>query len=204
MLFYLHDRNQAKMHNRGCPMKTIFFVQSVLLISLLSGCASLGDKLAVSYDRPVAESYWMERNPPSAPANAAEELAVKSAAGLMTVRNSSEAAYYEGQNNSFALIRHEQQSSGDESSMISVKYRIRDGLVYGESVPSYVTLLDPQKEQIAQQVAREAMNGSRSAVPSIYNGRMFVVKNNSYNSCTVDVVEKDLEREYATYRVKAC
>ena len=185
-------------------MKTIFFVQSVLLISLLSGCASLGEKLAVSYDMPIAESYWMERNPPSAPANAAEELAARSAAGLMTLRNSGETAYYEGQNDSFTLIRHEQQSTGEESYMISVKYKIRDGLVYGETVPSYVAMLDPEKEQIAQQVARESMNRERSAIPSIYNGRMFVAKQNFYNSCTVDVVEKDHEREYATYRVKAC
>lgn len=185
-------------------MRPIFFVQSVVVISLLSGCASIADKLAVSYDLPKADSYWVARNPPSEPLNAAELLAVKSAAALMTVQAPGESASYEGQNDSFTLIRHEQKNAGDESSVVTVKYRIRNGLVYGETIPSYAVLLDHAKEQIAQTVAIEAMSGRSPAVPPMYNGRMFIVKRSSMNSCTVDVVEKDLDREYATYRVKAC
>lgn len=185
-------------------MRSLIFVQSALLIILLGGCATLTEKLAVSYDLPKADSYWLERNPPSEPLNAAEALAVKSAKGLMTLKRPGETARYESKNESFTLVRHELQSIGEESYVITVKYRIRDGLVYGETVPAYVALLDPQKEKIAQEVAINAASGNAPAIPEIYNGRMFIVKNKGMNSCTVDVVEKDLEREYATYRVKTC
>jgi hypothetical protein len=164
----------------------------------------LTEKFSVSFDLPKADSYWLERNPPSEPLNAAESLAVKSAAGLMTLQRPRETAHYESQNDSFTLVRHEQLSIGEESYVITVKYRIRDGLVYGETVPAYVALLDPQKEKFAQEVANNAASGNASSIPVIYNGRMFIVKNKGMNSCTVDVVEKDLDREYATYRVKTC
>lgn len=185
-------------------MRSIIFVQSALLIILLGGCATLTEKLAVSYDLPKADSYWLERNPPSEPLNAAEALAVKSAAGLMTLQRPGETAHYESQNDSFTLIRHELLPIGEESYVITVKYRIRDGLVYGATIPAYVARLDPQKEKFAQEVANKAASGNAPAIPVIYNGRMFIVKNMGINSCTVDVVEKDLDREYATYRVKTC
>jgi hypothetical protein len=185
-------------------MRTIIFVQSALLIILLGGCASLTEKFAVSFDPPKADSYWVERNPPTEPLNAAEALAVKSASELMTLQLPGETAHYESQNDSFTLIRHEQPAIGEESYVITVKYRIRDGLVYGETVPAYVALLDPQKEKFAQEVANNAASGNAPSIPEIYNGRMFIVKNKGINSCTVDVVEKDLDREYATYRVKTC
>lgn len=183
-------------------MRPILFVQSALLIALLSSCASLKEKLTVSYDLPKADSYWVERNPPTEALNAAEALAVQTAAGLMTLQHSRGTAYYEGQDDSFTLIRHEQQS--EESYVITVKYRIRNSLVYAETVPAYVAQHDQKKVLIAQEVATEAINGRSPAIPTIYNGRMFVVKKSNMNSCTVDVVEKDLDREYATYRVKAC
>jgi hypothetical protein len=139
------------------------------------------------------------------PLNAAESLAVKSAAGLMTLKRAHETAYYEGQDDSYILVRYEQQSMAEEqTSLISVTYRIREGRIYGETVPAYAVQNDRQKEQIALEVAREAVQGRSSSIPAIYNGRMFVVKQRGINSCTVDVVEKDLNREYATYRVKAC
>lgn len=185
-------------------MRSLFIAQIVAFFTYLSGCASLVEKIKVSYDLPKADSYWVERNPPTAPLNAAESLAVKSAAGLMTLQLPKESASYEGHDASFTLVRHEQQSMGEESHLISVKYRIRNGLVYGETVPAYVARHDQQKEQIAQEVARKSINGREGAIPTVYNGRMFVVKKGSLNSCTIDVVEKDLNREYATYRVKAC
>lgn len=46
--------------------------------------------------------------------------------------------------------------------------------------------------------------GTTPEIPDIYEGRMYIVKNFFYNSCTVDVVEKDMDREYATYRVNKC
>jgi hypothetical protein len=162
------------------------------------------DKFAVSYDQPIADSYWMERNPPTRPLNAAEALSAKSAAGLMTLKRTSGTATYEGQNESFTLISHEHLSTGEESYVVSVKYRIRNGLIYAETVPSYVAKLDPKKEQIAQTVAINAASGNAPAIPEIYDGRMFIVQDKGVNSCTVDVVEKDLNREYATYRVKTC
>ena len=185
-------------------MRSIIFVQSALLIILLSGCATLTEKFAVSFDLPKADSYWVERNPPTEPLNAAEALAVKSAAGLVTLQSPGESASYESQNDSFTLVRHEQHSIGEESYVITVKYRIRDGLVYGETIPAYVALLDPLKEKFAHEVAVNAASGNAPSIPMIYDGRMFVVKNKGMNSCTVDVVEKDLDREYATYRVKTC
>jgi len=179
-------------------------IQSVLLVVLLSGCATLQEKLSLSYDLPKADSYWVERNPPTRPLNAAEALAVQSATGLMTLQRPRATAYFESQDKSFTLIRHEQMNTVQEASVITVKYRIRDGLVYGETIPAYAVKLDPEKERFAQEVAIEVVNGRSPAIPMSYNGRMFIVKNNIVNSCTVDVVERDLDRDYATYRVKGC
>jgi hypothetical protein len=185
-------------------MRSIIFLQGVLLIVLLSGCATLNEKFALSYDLPKAGTTWVERNPPTEPLNASEALAVRSATGLMTLQRVKEATYYEGQNESFSVIRHEQQSSSEEEYVITVKYRIRDGLVYGETIPFVAAKLDPKKEAIAQVVAFDAARGTTPAIPPIYEGRMFIAKDNFHNSCTVDVVEKDLDREYATYRIKTC
>lgn len=185
-------------------MRSILFVQGVLLIVLLSGCATLTEKFALSYERPAAGSYWVERTPPTTPLNTAEALAVQSAAGLMTLQRVKGSAYYEGTDESFTIIRHEKLVSDAEAYVVTVKYRIRDGLVYGETIPLVIARHDPKKEAIAQEVAFEATHGSTPDIPALYNGRMFVAKNNAYNSCTVDVVEKDLDREYATYRIKTC
>lgn len=185
-------------------MRSINLLKSVMLVVLLSGCATINEKLSVSYDHPKADSYWVERNPPTRPLNAAEALAVKSATGLMTIKRGKNAAYYETQENSFTLIRHEQAKTGDDASVITVKYRISHGLIYGETIPAFAVKLDPEKTRIAQEVAIDAENGKSPVIPTLYNGRIFVVKNNFYNSCTYDVVEKDLDREYATYRVKGC
>lgn len=187
-------------------MRSIFLAQSVLMIVLLSGCATLNEKLAVSYDLPKADSYWVERNPPTMPLNAAEALSVQSATGLMTLQRVKGSAYYEGKDESFTLIRHEQLTKGDDTYVITVKYRIRDGLVYGETIPAVVAMLDPKKESIAQVVAFEAVNGSTPDMPLIYDGRMFVAKADPIYGyrCNVEVVEKDLDREYATYRIKTC
>jgi len=185
-------------------MKSILFLQGVLLIVLLSGCATLNEKFALSYDRPIADSFWTERNPPTPPLNAAEALAVQSAAGLMTLKRVKGSAHYEGRDGTFAIIRLEKRISGEEAYVSTVKYRIRNGFIFGETIPLVVAILDPKKEAIAQEVAFEAARGSTPDIPTIYDGRIFVARNNFYNSCTVDVVEKDLEREYTTYRIKTC
>lgn len=161
-------------------------------------------KFALSYDRPIADSYWLERTPPTTPLNAAEALAVQSATGLMTLKRVKGSAYYEGRDESFTLIRHESRTTGEEAYVVTIKYRIKGGLVYGETIPSIVALLDPKKEEYAREVAFKAVNGTTPSIPSIYEGRMFIAGKNVYNSCTVDVVEKDLDREYATYRIKTC
>ena len=185
-------------------MKSNLFIQGVLLIVLLSGCATLNEKFALSYDRPIAESHWTERNPPTAPLNAAEALAVQSAAGLMTLNRVKGTAHYEGREGTFTIVRLEKRIKGEEAYVSSVKYRIRNGFIFGETIPLVVAVLDPKKEAIAQEVAFEAARGTVHDIPTIYEGRIFVAKNNVYNSCTVDVVEKDLEREYTTYRIKTC
>ncbi|MFZ2949196.1 MAG: hypothetical protein WA003_06895 [Desulfuromonadaceae bacterium] len=185
-------------------MKSILFLQSVLFIVLLSGCTTLHEKFALSYDQPIPESYWTERNPPTTPLSAAEALAVESAAGLMTLKRVKGTAHYEGRDGSFAIIRHEKRISGEETYVSSVKYKIRNGFIFGETTPFVVAMHDPKKEAIAQEVAFEAARGSTPDIPTIYDGRIFVAKNNIYNSCTVDVVEKDLDREYTTYRIKTC
>lgn len=181
-------------------MKSIIVIVSMLLC----GCATLNEKLSLSYDMPKADSCWVERNPPTMPLNAAEALSVQSARGLMTLQRIKGSAYYEGRNDSFTLVRHEQPSAGGEAYVITVKYRIRDGLVYGETIPLVVATLDPQKEQFARKVAFETVNGTNFEIPINYDGRMFIARNNTVNRCTVEVVEKDLDREYATYRIKTC
>jgi hypothetical protein len=185
-------------------MKSILFLQGVLLVVLLSGCATLQEKFALSYDRPTPDSYWVERTPPTTALNAAEALAVQSASGLMTLKRVKGSAYYESREGNFTIIRHEKRISGEEAYVSTVKYRIRNGFIFGETIPLVVAILDPKKEAIAQQVAFEAASGSTPDIPAMYEGRIFVAKNNIYNSCTVDVVEKDLDREYTTYRVKTC
>lgn len=185
-------------------MKSNLFLQGVLLLLLLSGCATVNEKFALSYDRPIAEAYWTERNPPSSPLNAAEALAVQAATGLMTLKRVKGTAHYEGREGSFTIVRFEKRINGEEVYASSVKYRIRNGFIFGETIPQVVAVLDPKKEAIAQEVAFETVRGTVSDIPKIYDGRIFVAKNNEYNSCTVDVVEKDLSREYATYRIKTC
>lgn len=185
-------------------MKSMILAQSVLLIVLLSGCATLSEKFALSYDLPKGESVWVERNPPTGPLNADEALAVQSAAGLITLQRVKRSAYYESSDENFAVIRHEKRLSGEEVYFVAVKYRIMGGLVYGETIPSVVAKLDPKKEAIAREVAIQEENGTAPEIPDIYEGRMYIVKNFFYNSCTVDVVEKDMDREYATYRVNKC
>ena len=186
-------------------MRSIILAQSLVVLMFLSGCASLMDKLAVSYDLPPkADSYWVERNPPTAALNRAEVLAVQSAAGLIDLKRPSGSTYYEGHDNSFTIVRFEKMTKNDDAYVTTVKYRIRSGLIFGETIPSIVAMIDPQKEEFARQVAFEAVNGTTPAIPVIYDGRMFIAKNNTYNSCTVEVVEKDLDREYFTYRVKTC
>jgi hypothetical protein len=185
-------------------MKSILFLQGVLLVVLMSGCAALNEKFALSYDLPIAESHWTERNPPTTPLNAAEALAVQSAAGLTTLKRVKGSAYYDGRDGTFTIVRFEKRISGEEAYVSTVKYRIRNGFIFGETIPLVVAKHDPKKEAIAQEVAFEAARGSAPEIPAIYDGRMFVARNNFYNSCTVDVVEKDLEREYATYRIKTC
>ncbi len=185
-------------------MKSMILAQSVLLILLLSGCASLGEKFALSYDLPKAETQWVERNPPTRALNVDEALAVQSAAGLMTLHRVKLSAYYESSSEDFTIIRNERRIKGEEVNFVAVKYRISHGLVYGETLPVVVVKLDPKKEAIAREVAIQEENGTAPEVPDMYDGRMFVVKNFLYNSCMVDVVEKDQDREYATYRVNKC
>ena len=176
----------------------------VIVSMLLSGCASLSESVKLSYDLPKAETTWVARNPPTEPLSSEEILAVRSAAALMTLKQDGEAAYYEGQNDSFTVIRHEQLPTREESYVVTVKYRIMNGLVYGETIPLVATVLDPQKEIYAREIALKAMNGTRDDIPVLYDGRVFVASSNSTNSCTVDVVERDLDRVYATYRIKTC
>lgn len=185
-------------------MRSMILLQSVLLIFLFSGCATLSEQFTVSYDPPKADAYWVERNPPTAALNDAEALAVMSATIFMSVQELKESAYYEGRDASFTLVRHEQLSLSEESYLITVKYRIRDGLVYGETIPFVVAMHDPKKEGFAKEVAFAAANGTTPAIPQMYDGRMFIAKKNLYNCCTVDVVEKDQDKEYTTYRIKTC
>lgn len=176
----------------------------VIVSMLLSGCASLNESVKLSYDLPKAETTWVVRNPPTEPLNSDEILAARSAAELMTVKLDGEAAYYEGQNDTFAVIRYEQLPTREEPYVVTVKYRIMNGLVYGETIPLVATVLDPQKEIYAREIALRAMNGTSDAIPVHYDGRAFVASINISNSCIVDVVEKDLDRVYATYRIKTC
>lgn len=185
-------------------MRAILVVLSALIFVLFGGCSALEEKFGLSYDLPAVDSRWVERTPPTIPRDAAEDLAVQSAAGLMTLQRIKGSAYYEGQEDSFTIIRHEKRTRGDGDYLISVKYRIRDGLVYGETIPHVVAILDPKKEEFARTVAFSAANGT--TVPVIYEGRVFAVEKDPVygNRCNIKVVEKDLEREYATYRIKTC
>lgn len=171
---------------------------------LLSGCASLNESIKLSYDLPKAETTWVVRNPPTEPLNSDEILAVRSAAEHMTLKQDGEAAYYEGRSDSFTVIRHEQLPTSEEVYVVTVKYRIMNGLVHGETIPLVATAFDPKKEIYAREIAFKAMNGVRDDIPVLYDGRIFAASSNSTNSCTVDVVEKDLDRVYATYRIKTC
>lgn len=174
----------------------------VILSMLICGCATLTEKLTLSYGMPAAGECWVERTPPTVPLNAAETLAVQSASGLMTLQRVGEAAYYEGHEALYTIVRFEQAVPGEDAT--TVKYRIRNGLVYGETIPAVVTTPDPQKEEFAREVAFDAMHGTTPNIPLIYGGRMFIAQNNTINRCTVEVVEKDLDREYVTYRIKTC
>ena len=171
---------------------------------LLSGCASLNENIKMSYDLPKAETTWVVRNPPTEPLNSDEILAVRSAAELMTLKQAGEAAYYEGRSDSFTVIRHEQLPTSEEMYVVTVKYRIINGLVYGETIPLIATMLDPKKEIYAREIAFKAVNGTSAVIPVHYDGRAFVASINISNSCIVDVVERDLDRVYATYRIKTC
>ena len=124
--------------NRECLMRSIILAQGILLTVLLSGCATLNEKFALSYDRPIADSYWVERNPPTEPLNSAEAFAAQSATGLMTLQRPMETAIYESQDESFSLVRHEQLTIGEEAYVTTVKYKIRNGLVYGETIPAVI------------------------------------------------------------------
>lgn len=182
-------------------MKSIILIMSMLL----GGCATLYDNLKLSYDLPTAGTTWIERNPPTEPLNSTEILAAQSAAGLRAEGNK-ETAYYEGKDGSFTLIRHERITTGDEPYVTTIRYRIMDGQIFGETNPTVVVLLDPKKEQIAHEVAINAVNGIIPEIPMLYSGRMFIAKMDSSSSisCRVDVVEKDLNREYVTYHIKTC
>ena len=187
-------------------MRSLFILQSAFLIVLFNGCATFEEKFSLSFDEPAVDAFWVERTPPTEPLNSAEALAVQSAAGLMTLQRIKGSAYYEGQEESYSIIRHEQRTTGEEVHAISVKYRIRDGLVYGETIPHVVAIPDPKKEDFARSVALGVANGTPSAIPDIYEGRVFVPRTDSTygKQCVIDVVEKDLEREFATYRIKTC
>ncbi len=186
-------------------MRSIILAQSLLFVVLFSGCATVKEKLALSYDLPVAGSYWVERTIPTEPLNAAETLAVRSAVELTTIRELDQSAVYESKDGNIAVIRYEQQTTGDELYITTVKYRIMNGLVYGESTPIVIAVHDPKKEEFAHEVAFNAIKGINPDIPPSYEGRMFIIRNmvNS-NSCRVDVVEKDLDREYVTYHVRTC
>lgn len=183
-------------------MKSIIVIVSMMLC----GCATMGDKLTVSYDLPTAQTTWIERNPPTAPLNEAEILAVQSAAKHMTLTQPGASATYESTDESFTRVRHEETTSGDESFLVTVTYKIRDGLVYGETIPSAKAILDPEKEAIAQEVAFNAVKGASAEIPVVYQGRFFIAKKDPIYGfrCNVDVIEKDLEKEYTVYHIKTC
>lgn len=187
-------------------VKSVLVLQSAFFIVFACGCTTFKESFTLSFDAPTATAFWVERDPPTEPLNAAEALAVQSAAGLMTLQRIKGSAYYEGEEDYFSIIRHEQRSAGGETYVISVRYRIRDGLVYGETVPHIVAVLDPKKEEFARGVAFSVINGTPFIIPVIYEGRVFVPgKGPMYgDQCIIDVVEKDLEREYATYRIRTC
>lgn len=187
-------------------MKCLYFIHYILLIVFLYGCTTLINNLTLSYDLPTANTYWIERTPPTEPLNEAESLAAKSASGLMTLHRDKESTYYDGQDGGFTIIRHENITTGEEVYLISVKYRFRDGLIYGETIPFVIASHDPEKEEFARSVALSWENGSSSNIPVIYGDRFFVIKDDQIygRKCNIDVVEKDLTREYATYHIKTC
>ncbi len=186
-------------------MRTLIILP-IFLIVILFGCTELKEKFTLSFDVPTVSDFWVERSPPTEPLNAAEALAVESAAGLMTLQRIKGTAYFEGREESYSIIRHEQRTAGNEAYVISEKYRIKDGLIYGKTIPHVVAILDPKKEEFAKDVAFSVVNGTFSNTSEIYEGRVFVPRIDPVygNQCAIDVVEKDLDREYATYHIKTC
>lgn len=181
-------------------MRAIIVIASMLIC----GCASINETFKLSYDLPINEMRWIERTPPTSPLNLAEALAVESAGKYATIKSPGATAYYESKKDFFAIITYERLYMAEETLITTVKYRIRNGLVYGETIPISTTKQDTRKEAIAREVALNSLNGSSDYIPKLYDGRVFIAKSTPYNTCTVDVVEKDMDREYVTYRIKTC
>lgn len=81
-------------------------------------------------------------------------------------------------------------------------FRIRNGMIWGDTNLKYVAKPNRDSEQIAREIAKDYLLGRVSDIPVIFNGRAYVV--NYDGTCLLTVVEKDAVTVHFTYRYSRC
>lgn len=169
----------------------------LVCIVMLWGSTVTAEELRLIVD---TQETWTARVRPTAPETEGESLALQAAVAHTAVKQGILTATPVGHKNNCDIVTVEE--SEDEGMCTVKSYEVCRGKISAETREKFVTKPNPEREQIARNVAAEHLRGNKQTVPVMFNGRMFIADYDG--KCLITIHEKDRDTVHYSYRYNSC